>query len=118
MCTVHVVRVSGPVIPMAARGVVRAPFPGGHPDCRPGVVCAAGRTRGASSRTTRTPALAGEHRGMHTMTLTAYGPWHDHAPAWWPVFPIGFGLFWLLVVGGGFYLLSRRPSGPEKMLAE
>src|SRR4051795_3841637 len=71
------------------------PFPGGHPDCRPGFVCATGRTRGAASHTTRTPALAGEHRAMHTMMLTAYGPWHDHAPAWWPVFPIGFGLFWL-----------------------
>jgi putative membrane protein len=60
---------------------------------------------------------------MHTMTLTAYGPWHHdgHAPGWWPVFPIGFGLFWLLVLGGGFYLLSRRAKGnggAERVLAE
>lgn len=55
---------------------------------------------------------------MHTMTLTAYGHWHDHGPAWWPVFPIGFGIFWLLVLGGGLYLLSKRPRGPERMLAE
>ena len=56
---------------------------------------------------------------MHMMPLTAYGPpWHDHASAWWPVFPIGFGLFWLLVLGGAFYLLSKRPKGPERMLAE
>jgi putative membrane protein len=55
---------------------------------------------------------------MHTMTLTAHGPWHDHAPAWWPVFPIGFGLFWLLVIGGGLYLLAKRPKGPERTLAE
>jgi putative membrane protein len=60
---------------------------------------------------------------MNTMTLTAYGPWHDghHSTAWWPVFPIGFGLFWLLVLGGGFYLLSRRVKpggGAERLLAE
>jgi putative membrane protein len=56
-------------------------------------------------------------------TLTAYGPWHhDDAPGWWPVFPIGFGLFWLLVLGGGFYLLSKRGrwsgGGAERVLAE
>jgi putative membrane protein len=46
---------------------------------------------------------------MNTMMLTAHGPWHNgDAPGWWPVFPIGFGLFWLLVLGGGFYLLLRR----------
>jgi putative membrane protein len=58
---------------------------------------------------------------MNAMTLTANGPWHDgHAPGWWPVFPIGFGLFWLLVLGGGFYLLSKRTkgSGAERVLAE
>jgi putative membrane protein len=59
---------------------------------------------------------------MNTMTLTAYGPWHhDHAPAWWPLFPIGFGLFWLLVIGGGIFLLTRRArpgAGAERMLAE
>ena len=25
---------------------------------------------------------------------------------------------WLLVLGGAFYLLSKRPKGPERMLAE
>jgi len=59
---------------------------------------------------------------MNTMTLTAYGPWHDgHSTAWSPVFPIGFGLFWLLVLGGAFYLLSKRMKaggGAERMLAE
>jgi putative membrane protein len=58
---------------------------------------------------------------MNAMTLTAHGPWHDgDAPGWWPVFPIGFGLFWLLVLGGGFYLLSKRTKGggAERVLAE
>jgi putative membrane protein len=59
---------------------------------------------------------------MNTMMLTAHGPWHDgHAAGWWPIFPIGFGLFWLLVLGGGFYLLSRRTrsgGGAEALLAE
>ncbi|MGK5556778.1 SHOCT domain-containing protein [Actinomadura kijaniata] len=49
-------------------------------------------------------------------TLAAHpGPWRDgpyggahDAPAWWPVFPIGFGLFWLAVLAGAFYLLRRR----------
>jgi putative membrane protein len=58
------------------------------------------------------------------MTLTANGPWHDgHAHGgWWVLFPIGFGLFWLLVLGGGFYLLSKRlrwrGGGAENVLAE
>lgn len=59
---------------------------------------------------------------MNAMTLTAHGLWHDgHSSGWWPIFPIGFGLFWLLVLGGGFYLLSRRTKGSggaERMLAE
>ncbi|WP_345475454.1 SHOCT domain-containing protein [Actinoallomurus oryzae] len=60
---------------------------------------------------------------MNAMTLTAYGPWHDgHAHGWWPVFPIGFAVFWLLVLGGGFYLLSKRTKwrggGAERVLAE
>ncbi|GAA2616768.1 SHOCT domain-containing protein [Actinomadura fulvescens] len=40
------------------------------------------------------------------------GPWHEDgatdAPAWWPVFPITFGLFWVAVVVAGFYLVRRR----------
>ncbi|HEY8479229.1 MAG TPA: SHOCT domain-containing protein [Spirillospora sp.] len=40
--------------------------------------------------------------------LGAHG-WHDgDAPAFWPVFPIMFGLFWLAVLGAAFYLLRRR----------
>src|SRR4051794_13020190 len=110
MCTVHVVRVPGLYSrwPRAESSSAH-PFPGGHPDCRPGFVCAHGRTRDASARTTRAREPAGDHRPMNTMMLTTHGPWHDgNAPGWWPVFPIGFGLFWLLVLGGGFYLLLRR----------
>jgi putative membrane protein len=60
---------------------------------------------------------------MNAMMLTTHGPWHDgHSSAWWPVFPIGFGLFWLLVLGGGYYLLSRRMrpggGGAEQVLSE
>jgi putative membrane protein len=61
---------------------------------------------------------------MHTMILSAHGPWHDgHAGGWWPVFPIGFGLLWLLLLGGGGYLLWRRSQssgggGAEAVLAE
>ena len=47
------------------------------------------------------------------MTLaTQMGPggWHDGGgdPAFWPVFPISFGLFWLAVLGAAFYLIRRR----------
>ncbi|WP_433476784.1 SHOCT domain-containing protein [Spirillospora sp. CA-142024] len=36
--------------------------------------------------------------------------WHDggDAPAFWPVFPITFGLFWLAVLGTAFYFIRRR----------
>lgn len=58
---------------------------------------------------------------MNTM-LIADGPWHhEHAAGWWVLFPIGFGLFWLLVLGGGGYLIWRRtrPGGKaEAVLAE
>ncbi|MEW2355300.1 SHOCT domain-containing protein [Spirillospora sp. NPDC029432] len=64
------------------------------------------------------------------------GPWNEDgpagAPAWWPVFPISFGLFWVAVAVGAFYLLRRRtahtataaaaasdPAGPARtILAE
>jgi putative membrane protein len=40
------------------------------------------------------------------------GPWQDgvpaDAPGYWPVFPITFGLFWIAVAVGVFYLLRRR----------
>jgi putative membrane protein len=40
------------------------------------------------------------------------GPWQDggagDAPAFWPVFPIAFGLFWIAVAVGAFYLVRRR----------
>lgn len=60
---------------------------------------------------------------MNTMILSEHGPWRDgHAGGWWPVFPIGFGLLWLLILGGGFYLLWRRTQsrggGAEAVLAE
>lgn len=49
-------------------------------------------------------------------TLAAHpGPWQHGAdygpPAWWPVFPVGFGLFWLAVLAGAFMLLRRRGWG-------
>ncbi|QXJ24086.1 SHOCT domain-containing protein [Actinomadura graeca] len=43
--------------------------------------------------------------------ITAHpGGWHDGGdpPAFWPVFPITFGLFWLAVLGTAFYLIRRR----------
>ncbi len=58
---------------------------------------------------------------MNTMLLAGPGPWHDGHDAhtgWWPVFPIGFALFWLLVIGAAFYLWRRRPGGAETVLAE
>ncbi|WP_217711229.1 SHOCT domain-containing protein [Actinomadura sp. NAK00032] len=40
------------------------------------------------------------------------GGWQDgDAPAFWPVFPITFGLFWLAVLGTVFYLIRRRTGG-------
>lgn len=44
------------------------------------------------------------------MAVAAHpGPWHDgSAPAWWPVFPITFGLFWVAVLVCAVYLLRRR----------
>ncbi|RKS71249.1 putative membrane protein [Actinomadura pelletieri DSM 43383] len=40
------------------------------------------------------------------------GPWEDggDAPAFWPVFPITFALFWLAVLGAAFYLIRRRTN--------
>lgn len=63
------------------------------------------------------------------MTLAGHGPWqhdgpwHDGGgPGWWPLIPLGFGLFWLIVIGGGGYLLWRRakssPATAESVLAE
>ncbi|MBT2208298.1 MULTISPECIES: SHOCT domain-containing protein [Actinomadura] len=36
--------------------------------------------------------------------------WHDGGdpPAFWPIFPITFGLLWLAVLGTAFYLIRRR----------
>lgn len=52
---------------------------------------------------------------MVTTLVTQLGPggWHDggDAPAYWPVFPIMFGLFWLTVLGAAFYLIRRRIAG-------
>jgi putative membrane protein len=50
--------------------------------------------------------LATQAAAMHP------GGWHDgDAPAFWPVFPITFGLFWLAVLGTVFYLIRRRMNG-------
>ncbi|TDC61982.1 SHOCT domain-containing protein [Actinomadura sp. GC306] len=52
---------------------------------------------------------------MLTTLITQLGPggWHDggDAPAYWPVFPIAIGLFWLAVLGAAFYLIRRRMTG-------
>ncbi|MCO5985199.1 SHOCT domain-containing protein [Actinoallomurus spadix] len=70
---------------------------------------------------------------METTNLPTHGPWqpgpwhhgpwqHADGPGWWPVIPLAFGLFWLLVIGGGGYLLWRRsakaPTSAESVLAE
>lgn len=61
---------------------------------------------------------------MRTLILAGHGPWHDgnhSGSGWWVLFPIAFGLFWLLVLGGGGYLLWRRTKktpGAESVLAE
>ncbi|MFD0902814.1 SHOCT domain-containing protein [Actinomadura sediminis] len=41
------------------------------------------------------------------------GGWSDggDAPAFWPVFPAMFGLFWLAVLATGFYFIRRRVTG-------
>ncbi|WP_218040484.1 SHOCT domain-containing protein [Actinomadura sp. WMMB 499] len=39
------------------------------------------------------------------------GGWGGDAPAFWPVFPVMFGLFWLAVLATGFYFLRRRVTG-------
>ena len=69
---------------------------------------------------------------LTTMTLAIAhpGPWYDgrwhdgSGPGWWLAFPIAFGLFWIAVAIGAFYLLRRRTSPPspragaEAVLAE
>lgn len=52
---------------------------------------------------------------MLATLMTHPGPWNEggpgaDAPAWWPVFPISFGLFWVAVAAGVFYLLRRRTA--------
>jgi putative membrane protein len=53
---------------------------------------------------------------MLTTLMIHPGPWNEggggpaDAPAWWPVFPISFGLFWVAVAVGAFYLLRRRTA--------
>ncbi|WP_222870274.1 SHOCT domain-containing protein [Actinomadura decatromicini] len=48
------------------------------------------------------------------------GPWDDggDAPAFWPVFPIGFGLFWLALLGTVFYLIRRRTNDHARAQAK
>jgi putative membrane protein len=54
------------------------------------------------------------------MELVAHpGPWNDgDAPAFWPVFPITFGLLWVAVLVGGFYLLRRTGRRAEPAAAD
>ena len=64
---------------------------------------------------------------MTTLTTLALrfhpgpGPWYDggpaDAPAWWPVFPIAFGLFWVAVAIGVFTLVRRRTTANAKAAA-
>ncbi|REE96411.1 putative membrane protein [Thermomonospora umbrina] len=50
---------------------------------------------------------------MVTQLAAHPGPWRDgEAPAFWPVFPITFGLLWAAVLAGAVYLLYRRFGGP------
>ncbi|WP_198679365.1 SHOCT domain-containing protein [Thermomonospora amylolytica] len=45
------------------------------------------------------------------IAMTAHGPWEQgDPPAFWPVFPITFGLLWLAVLAAAGYLLWRRAS--------
>ena len=48
------------------------------------------------------------------------GPWHDggDAPAFWPIFPITFGLFWVAVLATGFYLIRRRMNNDAAAAAK
>jgi putative membrane protein len=63
---------------------------------------------------------------LATPILAHPGPWHDGGggSGWWVLFPITFGLFWIAVAGGAFWLLRRRtaPKDPrtsaESVLAE
>lgn len=47
---------------------------------------------------------------LTTLTAQFHPGWHDGGdpPAFWPVFPITFGLLWLAVLVGAFYLVRRR----------
>src|SRR5690606_33065478 len=49
-------------------------------------------------------------RATQVATQLSAGGWHERgdAPAFWPVFPIAFGLFWLAVLGIAFYFIRRR----------
>ncbi|WP_051301384.1 MULTISPECIES: SHOCT domain-containing protein [Actinomadura] len=44
------------------------------------------------------------------------GGWSDggDAPAFWPVFPVMFGLFWLAVLATGFYFVRRHLAGGRR----
>jgi len=45
------------------------------------------------------------------MTMLAHGPWgQGDPPAFWPVFPLVFGLLWLAVPAAVGYLLWRRAA--------
>ncbi|HEX2312217.1 MAG TPA: SHOCT domain-containing protein [Thermomonospora sp.] len=47
-----------------------------------------------------------------TQVLAHPGPWRDgEPPAFWPVFPLTFGLLWTAVLVAAGYLVWRRMSG-------
>ncbi|WP_433333022.1 SHOCT domain-containing protein [Spirillospora sp. CA-294931] len=52
---------------------------------------------------------------LATIAMNAHpGNWHDGGdgpPAFWPIFPLTFGLLWVAVLAGAFYLVRRRTAG-------
>ncbi|HEY7484329.1 MAG TPA: hypothetical protein VH912_07670 [Streptosporangiaceae bacterium] len=53
---------------------------------------------------------------LATPFLAHPGPWHNGGggPGWWVLFPISFGLFWIAIAAGGFWLLRRRTGWQQK----
>ena len=52
--------------------------------------------------------------------------WHDGPGAWWPLIPLSWALFWILLIGTIVFVLRRRGGPPwargratgESVLAE
>jgi putative membrane protein len=52
---------------------------------------------------------------MNALFATVFADWHHDGPGWWIVF---VPLFWILVIGGLFYVLrSRGGWGPPRFVA-